>query len=991
MGVVFKARQVSMDRIVAIKFLPKKLAQDERIVARFLREARAAGQLAHPNIVSVHELGLAEGMHFIAMEYVDGNSIQKKLKENGPFTEKETLEISGQIAEALKLAHARGVLHRDIKPDNFLIDSAGRVRLADLGLASIESNRDGSLTQDGTTLGTPHYMSPEQCSGTQVDGRSDLYSLGASMFVMSTGHTPYEGSTAAAVMVKVLTEAPQSIKKFRPQLSPGFVALIEKLMQKDPAKRFQNATEAAEAIQLCKSGQYKPVLGPKPAVPGKATSAKPQASSPGQTEKQTTRVVKPEDSKLMPLMLGAAAAIGLLVILALFRGPGGTPQASNTHATTSTSTPAAQTASADTKSTPVIAYHVPGDVKPPEAEHNDKNPLVAKKLKALEDDFASSKLKPGEALRKLAEFRREHGDVLSILPGPRNRANKLERDIRAKLNVIGEEWKKLEPLVNEDLKSARINDALTKLCDFMNANESTDEALLTLARVEPLCSGLLGRAATVSAYNPREAVAMLKAITAKLPVKQDAQFKAAITNYTTRAEIQQELAELYEKAVQRALYFDPVAKTCFQFGDAAKLLTEAKLKFEASKKDALGMAELFNAADKFTTAMRAQVNAKPVDLASLKSYANVKVTRWDDSGLSYIAGEIPEPQSLKWDSKDAPDVILRLAKELRKADLDKATAAWDIGTLAFALGIKADAAKFIREAIAKDKTLEAAAAPALKLLKSVEAASAKPVEPVKPDKVESPPPAPLVTASNGDEESRQLLKDMQDAQKANAKDKLKALRADLETKFALTDFAKAHKKEFDEIVATLDAPAAKPKVDTLTPEEKEAREMLKKAGWTEIAGSWIWDKDKQAFRVEGVAELTNPALECDVNVSFKLLESTSKLRVLARVDKTAADRFASFGAPAGLGFGADVTYERAHVYLDWMLKKGRVKDPAESPQELRLENRPFNSIKLSMHKTITVTVDARELKSAGDARNTGDTRVIVSGPALIVPTISNTK
>src|SRR5579862_3250151 len=118
MGVVFKARQVSMDRIVAIKFLPKKLAQDERIVARFLREARAAGQLAHPNIVSVHELGMAEGLHFIAMEYVDGNSVHKRIRDKGPCSEREALDVAGQIAEALKVAHSKGILHRDIKPDN---------------------------------------------------------------------------------------------------------------------------------------------------------------------------------------------------------------------------------------------------------------------------------------------------------------------------------------------------------------------------------------------------------------------------------------------------------------------------------------------------------------------------------------------------------------------------------------------------------------------------------------------------------------------------------------------------------------------------------------------------------------------------------------------------------------------------------------------------------------------------------------------------------
>ncbi|HYG77102.1 MAG TPA: serine/threonine-protein kinase, partial [Planctomycetota bacterium] len=120
MGVVFKARQLSMDRHVALKFLPKRLAQDEKVVGRFLREARAAGQLSHPHIVSVHDAGVVDGLHFIAMEFVDGTTVHKRVKDKGPFSEKETLEIGGQIADALRYAHGRGILHRDIKPDNFL-------------------------------------------------------------------------------------------------------------------------------------------------------------------------------------------------------------------------------------------------------------------------------------------------------------------------------------------------------------------------------------------------------------------------------------------------------------------------------------------------------------------------------------------------------------------------------------------------------------------------------------------------------------------------------------------------------------------------------------------------------------------------------------------------------------------------------------------------------------------------------------------------------
>jgi serine/threonine protein kinase len=268
MGVVFRAQQLSVDRPVAIKFLAAQKAEDQRSVARFLREAKAAGKLAHPNVVSVYDAGNSDGLHYIVMELIDGPSAQKRIRERGAFSEEETLAIAAQIAEALRFAHGHGILHRDVKPDNFLIDARGQVRLADLGLARFVSGAGNSteLTQDGATLGTPRYMSPEQCKGSNVDARSDLYSLGASMYMLATGKPPFEGPGPGAVIARVLSEPPAPVQQANPNLSPDFVALVERLMQKDPSRRYASAEEVVTAIQRCrkKSAALKPASEASP-------------------------------------------------------------------------------------------------------------------------------------------------------------------------------------------------------------------------------------------------------------------------------------------------------------------------------------------------------------------------------------------------------------------------------------------------------------------------------------------------------------------------------------------------------------------------------------------------------------------------------------------------------------------------------------------------------------------------------------------------------
>ncbi|NQT89530.1 serine/threonine protein kinase, partial [bacterium] len=206
MGTVFKARQVSMDRLVALKVLPPKLAEDEAYVARFVREARAAAKLTHPNIVQGYDVGEADGTHYFAMELVDGPSVKNLLDRSGTIEEKKALNIAGAVARALEEAQRHGIVHRDIKPDNIMINSRGIVKLADLGLARTTAKVD-TVTLDGTAIGTPQYMSPEQVRAEpDLDTRADIYALGATLYHMVTGEFPFDGPTPAAIIAKHIAD-----------------------------------------------------------------------------------------------------------------------------------------------------------------------------------------------------------------------------------------------------------------------------------------------------------------------------------------------------------------------------------------------------------------------------------------------------------------------------------------------------------------------------------------------------------------------------------------------------------------------------------------------------------------------------------------------------------------------------------------------------------------------------------------------------------------
>ncbi|MBL8959308.1 MAG: protein kinase [Gemmatimonadetes bacterium] len=273
MGIVYLARDRRLKRSVAIKLLPPELAFRGEIRSRFLREAETAAQLGHPNIVPIFSVDEREGLVFFVMAYVDGENLAVRLHREGAMREDEVRKILVDTARALAYAHERGVVHRDIKPDNILIDRDGRVMVTDFGIArAITEGADARLTATGTAIGTPAYMSPEQSMGErEVDGRSDLYSLGIVGYQMLTGDLPFNASSTPALLVKHLSEAPPPITDRCPSLSPDLASAIMIMLEKDPADRFASATALANALEARNVPQARalapkarPVAAPQP-------------------------------------------------------------------------------------------------------------------------------------------------------------------------------------------------------------------------------------------------------------------------------------------------------------------------------------------------------------------------------------------------------------------------------------------------------------------------------------------------------------------------------------------------------------------------------------------------------------------------------------------------------------------------------------------------------------------------------------------------------
>jgi len=255
MGVVYKARDLTIDRIVALKTirLPDASTANEReLIARLKQEAQAAGRLSHPNIVVIYEYGEENGIAFISMGFVEGRELKSYMDSGEKFSLETICNIMSQTLDALAFSHKNNIIHRDIKPSNIMLMANGHVMMTDFGIARLESSE---LTQAGVTMGTPNFMSPEQCMGQRVDGRSDLFSAGVVLYQLLTGEKPFDGPSIASILQKIITVEPLPPSQLNMMIPIEFDAVISKALAKRPAERFPSVIGFAAAIKAASEGR----------------------------------------------------------------------------------------------------------------------------------------------------------------------------------------------------------------------------------------------------------------------------------------------------------------------------------------------------------------------------------------------------------------------------------------------------------------------------------------------------------------------------------------------------------------------------------------------------------------------------------------------------------------------------------------------------------------------------------------------------------------
>src|SRR5438034_7037180 len=252
LAAVFRARDNVLNRDVAVTVLDVELAPERVVAERFLREAQTVARLEHPHIVPIYKVGRKEEIFYIIMRCIDGPSLRQLLGTHKKRSVGDAARIARQVADALAYAHSQEIVHRDIKPDNILLDRSGHVLVTDFGIAKAAQAAQGGstaqLTTEGMIIGTPQYMSPEQAAGDKVDGRSDIYSLGIVLYQMLSGEPPFDGDSSASILAKQLTQAPSPIRRSRSDVPDELSFVLERMLAKSPARRFQTARELSRAL-----------------------------------------------------------------------------------------------------------------------------------------------------------------------------------------------------------------------------------------------------------------------------------------------------------------------------------------------------------------------------------------------------------------------------------------------------------------------------------------------------------------------------------------------------------------------------------------------------------------------------------------------------------------------------------------------------------------------------------------------------------------------
>ena len=317
MADVYLARDQLLDRPVAMKVLFPEFATDPAFVERFRREATAAANLNHPNIVGVYDWGEADGTYFIVMEYVDGRTLSDILRAEGPLHPDRVADVGADVAAALGFAHRNGVVHRDVKPGNVLVTAAGQVKVADFGIArAITANADENLTQAGTVMGTATYFSPEQARGDAVDPRSDIYSLGCVLYELLVARPPFSGDTPVAIAYKHVQESPVPPRQINAELPTAIEAIVLKCLAKNPANRYPSAEDLRSDLRRFREGSG--ILAEPVMVPPGATSVVAATTAVAAADGEPPYYDEDEEDE--PKRSSRWFLVGLIVLLVLLAG-----------------------------------------------------------------------------------------------------------------------------------------------------------------------------------------------------------------------------------------------------------------------------------------------------------------------------------------------------------------------------------------------------------------------------------------------------------------------------------------------------------------------------------------------------------------------------------------------------------------------------------------------------------------------------------------------